>query len=188
MVSVSKSTKVLRFATPGRLFASCHFETPAHPQATNATFRWAKRVSTVSTYFPHFEPAICHILSQRFPTFSTYSTVSKLRQLYKCLVSQRQCDPHHLKLRSPRARPWAAGLKSTSVKNCSLQKSASKHRMWQTQRANGRRPPRTRPWPSPMANANVFRIAAPNGIMLPKRRGAKRWGAGLAFGGGELRD
>ena len=89
---------------------------------------------------------------------------------------------------SPRARPWAAGLKSTSVKKCSLQRSASKHRTWQTQRANGRRPPRTRPWPSPMANANVFRIAAPNGIMLPKRRGAKRWGAGLELGGGELRD
>ena len=89
MVSVSKSTKVLRFATPGRLFASCHFETPAHPQATNATFRWAKRVSTVSTYFPHFEPAICHILSQRFPTFSTYSTVSKLRQMSRFATPMR---------------------------------------------------------------------------------------------------
>ena len=89
MVSVSKSTKVLRFATPGRLFASCHFETPAHPQATNATFRWAKRVSTVSTYFPHFEPAISHILSQRFLTFSMYSTVSKLQQMSRFATPMR---------------------------------------------------------------------------------------------------
>ena len=89
MVSVSKSTKMLRFATPGRLFASCHFETPAHPQATNGTFRWAKRVSTVSTYFPHFEPVISHILSQRFLTFSMYSTVSKLQQMSRFATPMR---------------------------------------------------------------------------------------------------
>ena len=80
---------MLRFATPGRLFASCHFETPAHPQATNGTFRWAKRVSTVSTYFPHFEPVISHILSQRFLTFSMCSTVSKLQQMSRFATPMR---------------------------------------------------------------------------------------------------
>ena len=52
---ISTYTKVVRFATQGRLFASCSFEMLAQPRTTHPTFRWAKRISTISTHFPHFE-------------------------------------------------------------------------------------------------------------------------------------
>ena len=141
MVSVSKSTKVLRFATPRRLFASCHFETPAHPQATTATFRWAKRVSTVSTHFPHFEPVISHMLSQRFLTCSTYSAVSKLQKL----ALQRQCDPHHLKLG-----------KAQSMLRCACKDKRKMHRYVRSLRPPPGPSQQRRPCPTPCDQLRIL--------------------------------
>jgi hypothetical protein len=88
---ISKYTKVIRFATPGRLFASCNFEMLEQPRATNDTFRWAKRISTISTYFPHFE-MLGRLL---FPYFEMLE-IPHLNRLKHCkIVSFRHASAVH---------------------------------------------------------------------------------------------
>ena len=107
---ISKYTKVIRFATPGRLFASCNFEMLEQPRATNDTFRWAKRISTISTYFPHFE-MLGRLLSRILRCLRfLISTVSNTAKMSRFATPARSTPSQNWGQRSELQRQTVPGI------------------------------------------------------------------------------